>query len=73
MNRSFLEHLLDCIGAIDDAFLEEAETPYFIYTKPRSMGRILQYSAYGAAGLAVLGGAAAAFWRLRSGRSKKSA
>ena len=71
MNHSFLEKLLDCIGAIEDAFLEEAETPYFIYTKPRS--RIVQYGAYGAAGLAILGGAAAAYWKLRASRATKSA
>jgi len=73
MNRFFLEKLLDCIGAIDDAFLEEAEAPYFIYTKPNKMGRIIQYSAFGAAGLAVLGGAAAVYWKLRASRSRKIA
>jgi len=56
-----------------DSFLEEAETTDLARTKASNRRRAVKYGAYGAAGLAVLGGAAAAFWRIRSNRIAKSA
>jgi len=73
MNRKAIERLLDCIGQMKDSFLEEAETTNVVHTKTSRRRRAAKYGAYGAAGLAVLGGAAAAVWRIRSNRIAKSA
>ena len=73
MNHAILERLLDRIGEMEDSFLEEAETADIAHIKAVRRKRIAKYSAYGAAGAAVLGGAFAAYWRLRSNRMGKSA
>ena len=73
MRSSILARLLDSIGEIEDLFLEEAQTADIAYTKTRKRKRIVRYSAYGAAGLAVSVGMAAAYWKLRSNRIAKSA
>ena len=73
MNGLIFERLFQCIGGIDDSFLEEAETADIVRTKADRRRRLAKFGAYGAAGLAVLGGAAAAYWKLRSNRMAKSA
>lgn len=70
MNYSAVEKLLDCIGAIGDSFLEEAETADIIRVKAAKRKRM----AYGAAGIAVsVGLAVVAYWKLRPGKIAKSA
>ena len=73
MNYLIFERLFRCIGEIDESFLEEAETADIVRAKADRRKRLAKFGAYGAAGLAVLGGAAAAYWKLRSNRVAKSA
>jgi len=73
MKQTILLRLLDCIGGIEDAFLAEAETSNITYVRTIRRNRKVLYGAAGAAGIAVLGGAAAAVWKLRSNRIAKSA
>jgi len=75
MSDLFLERLLECIGEVDDFFLEEAESADIARAKADKRKRIAKYSAYGAAGLAVsVGiGLAAAYWRSRRRRGAKVA
>ena len=54
-----LNHLLDCIGEIDELFLEEAENTSVNYGQHVKRKRIVAYSA---AGLAVSVGVAVAYW-----------
>ena len=61
-----LEHLLDCIGEIEDIFLEEAETADLINIRRTKRKRIVKYSA---AGLAVSVGVAMAYWMIRQKRA----
>ena len=73
MKQSILMRLFDCIGGIEDYFLAEAESTSVTYVRTVRRSRNLKYGAYGAAGIAVLGGAAAAVWKLRANRIAKSA
>ena len=73
MSDLFLTRLLDCIGDMEDFFLEEAETADIVHQKATRRKRIAKYGAYGAAGLAVSLGMFAAFWKLRANRIAKSA
>jgi len=75
MSDLFLERLLECIGEVEDFFLEEAESADIVRAKADRRRRIAKYSAYGAAGLAVsVGiGLAAAYWKSRASRIAKSA
>jgi len=73
MNHPIFERLFQCIGGIDDSFLEEAETADIAQAKADRRRRLAKFGAYGAAGLAVLGGAAAAYWKLRANRLARSA
>ena len=68
MNDSALIKLLDCIGGIADAFLEEAETADLAQAKAVRRKRVVKYGAYSAAGVAVSVGAVAVFLRIRSNR-----
>ena len=68
---AILENLLHCIGDVEDRFLEEVETPHIASAKTTKRKQMVKYGAYGAAGLAVLGGAFAAYWKLRSNRLAK--
>ena len=58
-----LERLLDCIGGIEELFLEEAETANVANFKRTKRKRIAKYSA---AGLAVSFGVAMAYWMIKS-------
>ena len=58
-----LERLLNCIGEIDDLFLEEAETADIAQIRRAKRRRIVKYSA--AAGLAASIGIALTFFVLR--------
>lgn len=73
MSRKALERLLDCLGQIEDLFITEAETTNMSRARSDKRKRAAKYGAYGAAGLAVLGGAAAAYWRIRASRAARSA
>ena len=73
MKRTMLERLFEGIGQITDSFLEEAETADLIAERSIKRRRAVKYGAYGAAGVAVLGGAFAAYWRIRANRIAKSA
>ena len=62
--------LLDCIGEIEDLFLEEAETADVVRIKAVKRKRM----AYSAAGIAVsVGIAIMAYWKLRPDRVARSA
>jgi len=54
-----LERLLDCIGGIEELFLEEAETVNLTSIKRTKRKQIVKYSA---AGLAVSVGVAMAYY-----------
>ena len=73
MNRAFLERLLDRIGEIDDRFLAEVEVVEVVRAMPTKRHRMVKYGAYGAAGLAIAGGAVVAYWKIRANRIAKSA
>ena len=62
MNIS-LERLLDCIGNIEELFLEEAEITDLVCIRRTKRKRIVKYSA--AAGLAVSVGVAMAYLMVR--------
>lgn len=62
-----IERLLDCIGEIDDLFLEEAETADIVCIRRTKRKRIVKYSA--AAGLAASFGIAVTYFVLRSRRA----
>ena len=72
MMNSAVEKLWNRIGEIDDFYLEEAETADIAQIKAVKRKRIVKYSAFGAAGLAALGGAAAMYWRFRTNRMVES-
>ena len=55
-----IERLLDCIGGIEDLFLQEAETADLAGIRLIKRKRVVKYSA--AAGLAVSVGVAVAYW-----------
>ena len=73
MSDLLLTRLLECIGEVEDYFLEEAETADIVQQKATRRKQLAKYGAYGAAGLAVSLGMFAAFWKLRSNRIAKSA
>jgi len=73
MSDLFLTRLLDCIGEIEDLFLEEADTADIVQQKAARRKQIAKYGAFGAAGVAVSVGMFAAFWKLRANRIAKSA
>ena len=63
MNKA-IERLLDCIGEIDDLFLEEAETADIASIRRTKRKRIVKYSA--AAGLAASLGIAVTYFALKA-------
>jgi len=60
------ERLLECIGEIEDFFLEEAVTTDIAAFKAKSNMKIVRY---GAAGLAVM---AMAYWLFKPARGSKA-
>ena len=74
-----LDRLFMCIGKIEDLFLAEAKAmpetvaPDIIQIKSARRKRIVKYSAYGAAGLAVSVGIVAICLKVRSNRLAKAA
>jgi len=63
---AFLERLFECIGGIDDVFIQEAETAD-IYNLRRNKRK--KIAAYSAAGLAVSVGATIAYFVIRQKRA----
>jgi len=60
------EKIMECIGGIDDLFLDEAETADVSVFKTARRKRVVKYSV---AGLAVSVGLALAYWKLRPGKA----
>ena len=73
IKESIAERLYHRMGEIEDFFLEEAETFDVVHANADRRRRMVKYGAFGAAGLAVSVGMAAAYWKLRANRIAKSA
>ena len=63
-----LDFLLNCIGDIDEIFLEEAETADISQIRRAKRRRAAKYGALGLAISVGVAGAAMAFWKFRGAR-----